>query len=383
MKLERLAISCGGTGGHFNPGLSIAVDLKARGGTPILVLGGVHAEKQAETAAKFGIDVIRIDAAPLSAKPWKAVRFLWKTWKGIRQSAAGFEQFRPQALLCMGSFASLPPALAARRTGLPLFLHDGNAKIGKANRFLSRWAKALALSFPLKDASVISCPAVLTGMPLRPDLVTGTLSKDEAIAAVNTRWQTAFSADRPTLLVFGGSLGARTINTSVKIPEDLPGAETLQVIRLVGPGNLEAVRPLHAGSKAEELILESCQEMNLLYSAADLVVCRSGGATVSELAVYGRYAILVPYPFAAEGHQDDNARWLASAGGAEIIPDAEFSPERFGKFLRSWLANRTEFEAHGQKSKTLAMPRASANVLDLIENILTSQEMAGMKQQKP
>lgn len=381
MKLERLAISCGGTGGHFNPGLSIARELKAKGGTPVLILGGVHVEKQAKTAAEFGIDVIRIDAAPLSAKPWKALRFLFKTWKGVKQSIAGFEQFHPQALLCMGSFASLPPAIAAKRTGLPLFLHDGNAKIGKANRFLSRWAKALALSFPVKDSSVISCPAVLTGMPLRPDLVTGTFSKDEAIAAINTRWHTAFSADRPTLLVFGGSLGARTINTSVRIPDDLSGAETLQVIRLAGPGNLEAVRSLHDGSKAEELILESCQEMNLLYSAADLVICRSGGSTVSELAVYGKYAVLVPYPFAAEGHQDDNARWLASAGGAEIIPDAECSPERFSKFLRSWLANRSEFEAHGQKSKTLAMPRAASNVLDLIENILTSQETAGMKQQ--
>lgn len=380
MKLERLAISCGGTGGHFNPGLSIARELKARGGTPVLVLGGAHVEKQAKTAAEFGIDVIRIDAAPLSVKPWKAVRFLFKTWKGVKQALAGFRRYRPQALLCMGSFASLPPALAARRIGLPLFLHDGNAKIGKANRFLSRWAKALALSFPVKDSSVISCPAVLTGMPLRQELVNGTISKDEAIAAVNTRWHTAFSADRPTLLVFGGSLGARTINTSVKIPEDLFGAEQLQVIRLVGPGNLEAVRPLHAGSKAEELVLESCQEMNLLYSAADLVICRSGGSTVSELAVYGKYAVLVPYPFAAEGHQDDNARWLASAGGAEIIPDAECSPDRFGKFLRNWLADRAEFEAHGLQSKTLAMPRAAANVLDLVENILASQENAGMKQ---
>ena len=380
MKLERLAISCGGTGGHFNPGLSIARELKARGGTPVLVLGGAHVEKQAKIASEFGIDVIRIEAAPISVKPWKAIPFLRKTWKGVGQCAAGFRQYRPQALLCMGSFASLPPALAAKRMGLPLFLHDGNAKIGKANRFLSRWAKALALSFPVKDASVIACPAVLTGMPLRPDLVTGVLSKDEAIAAVNTRWHTAFSAERPTLLVFGGSLGARTINTAVKIPDDLPGAERLQVIRLVGPGNLEAIRPLHAGSKAEELILESCQEMNLLYSAADLVICRSGGSTVSELAVYGKYAVLVPYPFAAEGHQDDNACWLASAGGAEIIPDAECSPERFGRLFRNWLTNRAEFESHGLKSKSLAMPRAGANVLDLIENILTSQENAGMRQ---
>lgn len=378
MKLERLAISCGGTGGHFNPGLSIARELKARGGTPVLFLGGAHAEKQSETAAKFGIETFRFDAAPPSGNPWKALKFLFRTWKGVKQCAAEFDRFRPQALLCMGSFASLPPALAARRRKLPLFLHDGNAKIGKANRFLSRWAKALALSFPVKDVSVIACPAVLTGMPLRPDLVTGVLSKEEAIAALNTRWHRAFSAERPTLLVFGGSLGARTINTMVKIPSDLPGAERLQVIRLTGPGNLESVRKAHAGSGAEELILESCQEMNLLYSAADLVICRSGGSTVSELAVYGKYAVLVPYPFAAEGHQDDNAGWLASAGGAEIIPDRECTPERFANLLRNWLANQAEFTRHGLQSKSLAKPHAAAGVLDLVENILASQANAGM-----
>lgn len=379
MKLEHLAISCGGTGGHFNPGLSIARELKARGGHPVLVLGGIHVEKQAETAAKHGIEVIKIDAAPVSKNPWKALKFLFKTWKGVKQTAAGFEKYRPQALLCMGSFASLPPALAAGKAGLPLFLHDGNAKIGKANRFLSRRAKALALSFPVKDTSVISCPAILTGMPLRPDLVTGVMSKDEAVAHINTRWNTAFSADKPTLLVFGGSLGARTVNTKVKIPADLPGVEHLQVIRLVGPNNLDAVRPLYADSKAEELILESCQEMNILYSAADLVICRSGGSTVSELAVYGKYAVLVPYPFAAEGHQEDNARWLASAGGANIVADGDCSEELFGKLIRGWLANRSEFEAHGRNSKTLAMPQAAANVLDMIENILASQKNAGMK----
>ena len=102
MKLERLAISCGGTGGHFNPGLSIARELKARGGTPVLVLGGAHVEKQAKIASEFGIDVIRIEAAPISVKPWKAIPFLWKTWKGVGQCAAGFRQYRPQALLCMG-----------------------------------------------------------------------------------------------------------------------------------------------------------------------------------------------------------------------------------------------------------------------------------------
>ena len=184
------------------------------------------------------------------------------------------------------------------------------------------------------------------------------------------RWNAGFSPEKPLLLVFGGSLGARTINTRVRIPADLPGATELQVVRLVGPGNLEKIRPLYADSPAKELILESCSEMNLLYSAADLVICRSGGSTVSELAVYGKFACLIPFPFAADGHQDDNARWLASAGGACVIADSDCSEEKFATLLRDWSLHRENYTERGKASLRLAQPNAAGNVLDMIENIL-------------
>ena len=201
-------------------------------------------------------------------------------------------------------------------------------------------------------------------------------AKADAVAEINRRWNAGFSAEKPLLLVFGGSLGARTINTKVQIPPDLPGAAELQVIRLVGPGNLEKIRPLYAGSPARELILEACQDMNILYSAADLVICRSGGSTVSELAVYGKYAVLIPFPFAADGHQDDNARWLAAAGGATIIADSDCSEARFASVLASWLADRDGYSANGRASRTLARPAASAEVLDMIDNILSVSQTA-------
>ncbi len=371
MTLSRLAVSCGGTSGHFNPGLSIARELKARGGTPVLLLGGKHAEKQAQTAAEYGIPSVRIAAMPLTKNPLKLPLFFKSLFSGAAKTKAVYREYGCQALLCMGSFASFPPAVAARMCRFPLFLHDGNAKIGRANRMLGRWAKALALSFPVADVSRCRCPAVLTGMPLRPEIVNGVLDKADAVAEINRRWNAGFSPDRPLLLVFGGSLGARTINTKVRIPADLPGAHEIQVVRLVGPGNLEKIRPLYADSPAKELILESCGEMNLLYSAADLVICRSGGSTVSELAVYGKYAYLIPFPFAADGHQDDNARWLAAAGGASVIADADCSEAKFASLLREWLPRRDEFAERGKQSRRLAQPNAAAQVLNLIENILS------------
>ena len=374
MKLERLAISCGGTGGHFNPGLSIARRMKENGGEPVLVLGGKHAEKQAKTAAGYGIRTIQVSAVPPSKSPLKLLKFIKSTWTGVRSSKEFYAEFQPQALLCMGSYASLPPALAAKKVNLPLFLHDGNAKLGKANRFLSRWAKTIALSFPVKDPdAVCSCPGILTGMPLRPEIVRGVMSREKAIAEINARWNRSFSTEKPVVLIFGGSLGARTINTMTRIPSDLPGAETIQVIRLSGPGNLAEAEKCAEGSPADELVLEACQDMNILYSAADLVICRSGGSTVSELAVYGKYAVLIPYPFAAEDHQNDNARWLASTGGAEIIQNSECTQERFAHLFRAWFPNRVRFTERGKASLALAKPDAAQNVLDMIENILSSQ----------
>ena len=167
MKLTTLAISCGGTGGHFNPGLSIARALKARGGNPVLILGGKHVVKQAETAAKYGIEAVKIEAVPLTKNPFRLPMFFKHLFAGAAQTKAAYRKYGCQALLCMGSFASFPPALAARLNRFPLFLHDGNAKIGRANRMLSRWAKALALSFPVKDVSRCKCPTILTGMPDR------------------------------------------------------------------------------------------------------------------------------------------------------------------------------------------------------------------------
>ena len=101
------------------------------------------------------------------------------------------------------------------------------------------------------------------------------------------------------------------------------------------------------------------------------MICRSGGSTVSELAIYGKYAVLSPFPFAADGHQDDNAQWLAAAGGANIIADSDCSEEKFASILRTWLENREEFSARGEASKRLARPDAAGNVLDMIENILS------------
>ena len=165
-------------------------------------------------------------------------------------------------------------------------------------------------------------------------------------------------------------LGAAAINENFTIPIDHPCAKSLQVIHLSGPGKYNAIHDKYSACGINALTLESASDMQNLYMAADLVVCRAGGSTVSELAIFGRYAILVPYPFAADGHQDDNARLLAQTGAARIVPNSECSPGLFRAILTDFLDDPDKFRKAGKAACAMAKPDAAANVLDFIDSSL-------------
>ena len=370
-ELNRLIISCGGTGGHFNPGLSTACAFRDAGGTPLLILGGKHFEKQSKTAEKNGIEFRHVSCAPTSKNPVGAFRFLVQQIRGIREACAIFREFKPDAVLSMGAFPSIPASIAARLCGIPLFLHDGNARIGKSNRVFSRIASGIALSFPAVNAKTLHCPSTVTGLPLRKELLENIpASKAEAIARINATCGTAFAPDRPVVLVFGGSLGAAAINENFTIPIDHPRARSLQVIHLSGPGKYNAIHDKYSACGVNALTLEAASDMQPLYVAADLVICRAGGSTVSELAVFGRYAVLIPYPYAAEGHQDDNARLLEKTGAARIVPNSQCSPELFRGILAEFLDDPEKFREAGKAARAMAQPDAASNVIKFIETSL-------------
>ena len=374
--LKRLAISCGGTGGHFLPGLAIAVEFNRNGGKALLLIGGKHIKEQMESARKAGVDSCAVTACAPSGSPAGFARFLWRTGKGFLESCRILRDFQPQAFLSMGSFASLPGSLAAAWKKIPLFLHDGNALLGKMNLFMSRWARAFAASFPPVNEKASRCPVVMTGLPIRPDLLSSSWTKEQAVSVLNERFQAGFSPDRPLILVFGGSLGARTLNEMFYVDPAMPDADHVQVVQLTGRDDAEcqAVREKWSTAPCRVLVLKSFQEMQILYSAADLVICRAGGSTVSELACFGKYAVLVPFPFAAEHHQDANARWLLQEGGGIILQDSECSRERFSRLVADWMLHREEYAEKGRRSLQLARPDAAMNVLRLIEDLVFERE---------
>ena len=362
----RLAIICGGTGGHFFPGLTIARAVGAAGGEARLFIEGGRAGNQKELAAKVGVLAVDTISARLPRGPTELIPFAIQFCRGYFGARAFLSEFKPDAVLGMGSFTSAPMCFAAISLKIPVFLHDGNARVGKANRFFSRWARQVMTAFPAANGDRLLCPHRCVGMPLRPELLSGKTGKEEAVAILNSAYEQDFSAKRPFFLVFGGSQGAATINRV--IPEALGslGHDELQVAHLAGKGNVAEASKIYAAAGVKHLVLESSDQMAAFYSAADLVFCRSGGGTVSELAYFGKRALLVPFPFAAEKHQDDNAAFYAASGAAVVVQNDVCDQATVATFAAAWLADPERHAKLAAQGAALAMPRATEDILETI-----------------
>ena len=369
MALERLIITCGGTGGHFYPGLAIACTFQQQCGKVLLLLSGVNAEKQSAIAKSRGIEAVSL---PLMPQPKKnPVKFLSGLFKGTKQSLKLVREFSPQAMLGMGSFASVPAILSAVLLKVPVFLHDGNARVGRANRYFSWIAKFLATAYDAVNAKAAKCTLYTTGMPLRSDLIEKSkLSKSDAIAELNNCFNCNLDASLDTVLIFGGSQGAAVIN------ENFPAAlkqledKKLQVLHLCGKGKLAFPQNIYREVSFPYLLLESSEKMDLFLAAADLAVCRSGGSSLAELALYGVPAILIPFPLAAEGHQTDNAKIFAEKDAAVLVPDAEIDAAKAKDLLTSFFEQKDIWNKRAENMAILARPQATEDLLSLINQAL-------------
>lgn len=362
-----IAIACGGTGGHFYPGLAIAHALHQRGARPVLFIAGRHQHTQLAEARKQGLNAVSVRAAPLPenrlAYPWFAISLA----QNILQTAFLLRRYRIHAALVMGSFAGIPLGLAAKLTGRPLFLHEGNAVPGKANRLLSRWARILLLSFPLNPPFQTRARQERTGMPVRRELREAAqqpLTEDEyhkKLAQYN------LAPDLPVVLFFGGSQGAAAINRLVsELVRQLQSPPNFQLIHLTGqPDNQERINACkQAGIPA--LIQERSNEMQNLYRLASLVVCRSGASTLTELALFNLPCICIPFPQATDQHQTANARNAVETGGGELLPEDQASGTILAERICQLLTDPTGLKERGRLLHPLYISNAAARVANLI-----------------
>jgi UDP-N-acetylglucosamine--N-acetylmuramyl-(pentapeptide) pyrophosphoryl-undecaprenol N-acetylglucosamine transferase len=354
-------IACGGTGGHLFPGLAVAETLKARGHEVLLFVS----EKEIDSTALQAHPEFRSEKLPSIGLPSMVVspaflRFLRRFWESYRRCRSVYRKVRPSVILGMGGFTSTAPILAARMSGLPSFVHESNAIPGRANRLAARFATRVLLGFEDCRERFPGASCVVTGTPVRKTLG-HPMPREEALKAFQ------LDPSRTTLLVTGGSQGATGINQLLIKTAPLLSAANLQIIHLTGKNDDRLAAANYQRDGIPHYVAPFHHRMEEAYSAADLVISRAGASSLSEQAVFGLPAILIPYPYATDDHQKANAAIFVRAGAAEIVDEKEARPEFFSVLVSNLLEDSARRAAMSEAAKKLSPDSAADNVADVME----------------
>ncbi len=317
----RILISGGGTGGHIFPALAIANALRALCPEAQLLFVGAEGRMEMTRVPAAGYDIVGLPVRGLH-RPLYSPRNIGVMVAFLRcrqQVKALLRTFRPQVAVGVGGYASAPTLTAAHALGIPCLIQEQNSYAGVTNRSLASAAQTICVAYDGMERFFPKEKLRLTGNPVRQELLTTTLSRAAA------QQQFAFATVQPTVLIIGGSLGARTLNESVAAQLPRIAATAVNIIWQTGSYYYPAMLAAYAaqGSPKNIHVTEFISDMSAAYRAADLVVSRAGASSISELCLIGKAAILVPSPNVAEDHQTHNARALADNGAALLIADSD------------------------------------------------------------
>jgi UDP-N-acetylglucosamine--N-acetylmuramyl-(pentapeptide) pyrophosphoryl-undecaprenol N-acetylglucosamine transferase len=342
----RVMILAGGTGGHVYPALAVARELLAEGREVVWM--GTRAGLEARVVPAAGIPMEWLSVSGIRGKGWRsklAAPFMLA--RACLQALGILRRVRPNVVLGMGGFVSGPGGLMARVLGVPLVLHEQNRVPGTTNRWLARWADVVLEAFP--DSFPAGVGARCTGNPLRRE-----------IAALQRETRTPPN-NPPNILVVGGSLGAKALNETV--PEALAAAGLpVRVLHQTGAAMRAETESRYAKNGIDARVEPFVENMAEAYAWADLAICRAGAMTVSELAAAGLPAILIPFPHAIDDHQTQNARYLADAGAAVLLPQTELTPERLAAEIVALIGHPERRQAMAERASALSKPEAAHTV---------------------
>lgn len=353
-------IACGGTGGHLYPGIAVAEVLQAQGRKVILLTS----EKKIDALAASGHPHLHFEKLPFLAmpKPWspKMIGFLRGLWSGVRACRALIHDHQIGTVLGMGGFTSFAPLYAGKKERCRTFIHESNAIPGKANRLNARYSGTILLG--LED-----CRA---HFPKHPDVrAVGTPVRAAMTAPPEVDPHEFFKLDPKlkTLLVMGGSQGARGINRVVGMTLSAFEQMGIQILHITGPGDYEEARDVYAKFPLlPQHVAAFCHRMEMAYRVADLAIARAGASTLAELSYFGVPSILVPYPHAAEDHQSKNAEVFARAGAARWMPEASLNDQTLARAVETLLLDEQAAQAMRAAAQSLARPDAAAAIAALL-----------------
>lgn len=350
----------GGTAGHVNPLLALADLIRATEPDATIVVLGTREGLEARLVPERGYELVFIERLPFPRRPnLAALKFPARYARAVREVRALIRNRGIDVVVGFGGYASAPAYRAGAKEGVPVVVHEANARPGMANKLGARSTPYVAVTFagtPIKNARV-------TGMPLRPE-ITGL---DRAAVRASAREHFGLDPERRTLLVTGGSLGARAINRGISGSAAEIVAAGVQVLHVWG-GLTEIEDPGVAGYH----VLPYCDRMDLAFAACDLAVSRAGSTTVSELAGLGVPAVFVPYAV-GNGEQRFNAAGVVAAGGALLVEDAELTPAWVTDTLLPLLADDARLADMSVRSRSAGTLDGTERLLDLVHEAVAAR----------
>jgi len=328
----RVIIAAGGTGGHFYPGLSIAKEFQAQKDEVFFIV----------KKNDYVVSLLKREDIPffeIAASGFER-RLTWRWFATVLNFIVGFFQslyiqfkWRPETLVAMGGYLSVSPALTAKILGIKIILHEQNLQPGLANRLLGRLAKRVAVSFP-ESQKFFPRNCILTGNPVRPEFKhLSDLKKSREFFKLNP--------GEFTFLIFGGSLGAHRVNelaVEAFLRLKKKGFK-FQLLHVTGPKDMDWVRKSYEEAQIDGRAVDFCHEMAVAYSAADLIISRSGASTIAELLIVKKPALLIPFPYATGNHQLANAQTLEKKGAAKVCEERDLDPFKLMQILRNLMEN--------------------------------------------
>ena len=357
----------GGTAGHVLPGVAIGHELVRRGHDPASIhFVGSERGVERTIVPDAGFDLTLLPGRGIQRKlTAENIGAIIGLIKAFATSFSLLRKHNPDVVVALGGYASVPAGLWAVLLRVPVVVAEQNAVPGLANKIIGRFAKASAVSYDGTDLP----RAVWTGNPVRPEILAVAENHDAARTAARTSLD--IPDDRTLLVVFGGSLGARTINNAVvgALPM-LADRGDIEIRHIIGTRDFADVTArvdMPANASLTYTPIEYENDMASVYAAADLVVCRAGATSCAELAVTGTPAVLVPLPGAPGDHQTANARALERAGGAELLQDSIFDAQLFVDTVTRLLATEGILSTMRAGASSVARPDAAVAVTDLVE----------------
>ena len=356
-----ITLAAGGTGGHMVPAHALAAELKARGHGIMLVTD----DRGAKIPGLFeDVPTHILPAGRLGGGPIGMIKAALSVMKGRRNAKRLYKQYTPDAVVGFGGYPAFPALLAANAMGIPTILHEQNAVLGRVNRLLAGSARAIATAYAeidrLKPGHARKVE--LVGNPVR-----------ESVARLGTMPFPEFDDTAPLkILVTGGSQGATVLGQVVPdalgmLPPKL--RHRLQVMQQCRPDDIEAVRNRYAALNIPAELLTYIEDMPDRIGEAHLIIARAGASTIAELTAAGRPAILIPLPIATDDHQTANAREMAKAGGARMIPQTEFTPQVLAAQIDAIAGDPQALANAAERALSVGRPHATSDLADLVERI--------------